>query len=221
MLDPEASSALRDQLAAELKGIGSAEEAAAWAYRVLGAKGTLVAADAKHIEETFQQKLAEFDRPGEVGKRRKVRSRKSAQPSDSASIDKSELSHPEPRRIRDREHVRFVIKQPCLICGRMPSDPHHLRFTQPRALGRKVSDEFTVPLCRGHHREVHRCGDEAAWWEKAGIDPSAAARALWLKTHPLPTRPGMGGMEGGRAEAAAGLLLESPKPPRPLPYRFK
>jgi hypothetical protein len=41
-------------------------------------------------------------------------------------------------------------------------------------------------LCRGHHREVHRCGDEAAWWNKTGIDPTAAARALWLKTHPLP-----------------------------------
>ena len=105
------------------------------------------------------------------------------------SIDKSELTHPEPRRVRDREHVRFVAKQACLICGRRPSDPHHLRFAQHRALGRKVSDEFTVPLCRGHHREVHRCGDEAAWWQKAGIDPTACARALWLQTHPLPTRP--------------------------------
>ena len=53
-------------------------------------------------------------------------------------------------------------------------------------MGRKVSDEFTVPLCRGHHREVHRSGDEAAWWAKQGIDPGAAARALWLQSHPLP-----------------------------------
>ena len=89
----------------------------------------------------------------------------------------------------------------------MPSDPHHLRFTQLRALGRKVSDEFTVPLCRGHHREVHRCGDEATWWEKAGINPSAAARVLWLKTHPLPTRPGVESMEGAPAEAAAGSAV--------------
>ena len=74
-----------------------------------------------------------------------------------------------------------MAKQPCLICGRKPSDAHHLRFAQHRALGRKVSDEFTVPLCRGHHREVHRCGDEAAWWSKAGIDPTVAARALWLR----------------------------------------
>ena len=102
------------------------------------------------------------------------------------AIDKTVLTFPEPRRIRDREHVRFVAKQPCLICGRRPSDAHHLRFAQSRALGRKVSDEFTVPLCRGHHREVHRCGDEAQWWRKAAVDPTAAARSLWLEAHPLP-----------------------------------
>ena len=72
-----------------------------------------------------------------------------------------------------------------LICGRQPSDAHHLRFAQLQALGRKVSDEFTVPLCREHHREVHRCGDETAWWNKTGIDPSLNARTLWLTTHPL------------------------------------
>jgi len=98
-------------------------------------------------------------------------------------INKSVLVFPEPRRIRDRDHVRHVIKQPCLVCGRRPSDPHHLRFAQSRALGRKVSDEFTVPLCRAHHREVHRCGDEGSWWRKTGIDPLAAARTLWLETH--------------------------------------
>jgi hypothetical protein len=176
-------------------------------YRVLGAKSTLVAADAEHIGAAFRQKLTEFDGPGGAGKRRKVRSGKSAQPGPAASIDKSELSHPEPRRIRDREHVRFVIKQACLICGRMPSDPHHLHFTQPRALGRKVSDEFTVPLCRGHHREVHRCGDEAAWWQKAGIDPRAVANALWVKTHPVPTRPGLGSLADGPAQAIATLTI--------------
>jgi len=100
------------------------------------------------------------------------------------------LSFPEPRRIRDKAHKKFVAQQPCLICGRRPSDAHHLRFTQPSALSRKVSDEFTVPLCRTHHREVHARGDEAAWWQAPGIDPTAAARALWLKTHPLPTAPG-------------------------------
>jgi len=103
-----------------------------------------------------------------------------------ARIDKTVLVFPEPRRVRDRDHIRHVIKQPCLVCGRRPSDPHHLSFAQSRALGRKVSDEFTVPLCRGHHRELHRHGDEAGWWKKFGLDPNAAARALWLTSHPQP-----------------------------------
>jgi hypothetical protein len=92
---------------------------------------------------------------------------------------------PEPRRVRDREHVKFVAQQACIVCGRRPSDAHHLRFAQSRALARKVSDEFTVPVCRGHHREIHRRGDEAAWWERNKIDPTVIARALWLETHPL------------------------------------
>ena len=106
----------------------------------------------------------------------------------SKGVDKA-LALSEPRRVRDRDHVRYVATKACLVCGRRPSDPHHLRFAQSRALGRKVSDEFVVPLCRGHHREVHRRGNEAAWWRKAGIDPTVAARALWLETHPLSTAP--------------------------------
>jgi hypothetical protein len=78
-------------------------------------------------------------------------------------------------RLRDKDHLRFVSKQPCLVCGREPSDAHHLRFAQPRALGRKVSDEFTVPICRLHHRELHRHGDEGAWWAGAKIDPAPIA----------------------------------------------
>lgn len=103
-------------------------------------------------------------------------------PPRSKVVDKSELTFPEPRRIRDRDHVKFVAKRPCLICGRQPSDAHHLRFAQSRALGRKVSDEFAVPLCRGHHREVHRCGDKAAWWKTFGVNPMVVTRAPWLET---------------------------------------
>ena len=108
----------------------------------------------------------------------------------SQAIDKTVLVLHAPRRIRDRDHVKSVAKQPCLVCGSRPADAHHLRFAQSPALGRKVSDEFSVPLCRGHHREVHRTGDEAAWWVKTGIDASAAARVLWLKSHPLPSKTG-------------------------------
>jgi hypothetical protein len=100
-------------------------------------------------------------------------------------IDKSILTIAEPRRLRDKAHLRFVASQPCLVCGRQPSDPHHLRFTQPRAIGLKVSDEFTVPLCRGHHRELHRAGDEVTWWKRLHIDALEIAKGLWEKTHAI------------------------------------
>jgi ERF superfamily len=97
-------------------------------------------------------------------------------------IDKGALALNEPRRYRDRAHLRFVSAQPCLICGRRPSDAHHLRFAQPRALGRRVSDEYAVPLCRSHHRALHRHGDEVPWWERNKVDPIAVARELWQRT---------------------------------------
>ncbi|MGC2825667.1 MAG: Rad52/Rad22 family DNA repair protein, partial [Pseudolabrys sp.] len=100
-----------------------------------------------------------------------------------AQIDKSVLTIGEPKRIRNKAHLRFVASQPCLICGRQPSDPHHLRFAQPRALGLKVSDEFTVPLCRGHHRQLHQAGNEAAWWEDRKLNAMETARGLWEQTH--------------------------------------
>jgi hypothetical protein len=97
-------------------------------------------------------------------------------------IDKSVLAISELRRHRDKTHLKFVASQPCLVCGRSPADAHHLRFTQQRAMGRKVSDEFTVPLCRAHHQDNHRFGDEVAWWERRAVDPVATARTLWVST---------------------------------------
>jgi hypothetical protein len=94
-------------------------------------------------------------------------------------IDKSSLRFGEVRRHRDKIHLRFVALQPCLLCGRTPSDPHHLRFAQSRALGRKTSDEFVVPLCRAHHSQNHQVGDEVSWWKRSGIDPLPVASRLW------------------------------------------
>jgi hypothetical protein len=123
----------------------------------------------------------------------------------SSGIDKSALTLSEPRRIRDKAHVRFVAKQPCLICGRQPADAHHLRFAQLQALGRKVSDEFTVPLCRGHHREVHRCGNEIGWWKSASVDPIVVARALWLQMHPIRAAPDSMGQDNPEPLASRSL----------------
>jgi hypothetical protein len=155
----------------------------------LAEKNRLTTTNAQAVEHAFAARLAAFADQESEPPLNSPRSNTAARPKRqrSTAIDKSVLAWPEPRRLRDREHVKHVAKQVCLICGRRPCDAHHLRFAQSGALGRKVSDEFMVPLCRGHHREVHRCGDEAGWWHNAGLEPLVAARALWLETHPLPT----------------------------------
>ncbi|MEI8180923.1 DUF968 domain-containing protein [Aestuariivirga sp.] len=94
-------------------------------------------------------------------------------------VDKSALALSEPRRIRNSGHLAFVASKPCLICGRNRAHAHHLKFAQPTALGRKVSDEFTVPLCSTHHRELHQHGDERVWWAAHRIDALKVAEELW------------------------------------------
>jgi hypothetical protein len=84
-----------------------------------------------------------------------------------------------PVRKRSEAHLAFVASQPCLICKTSPCDAHHLKIAQPRSLGRKVSDEFTVPLCRKHHRELHKHGNEATWWANLQVTPIPIAKELW------------------------------------------
>jgi hypothetical protein len=94
-------------------------------------------------------------------------------------IDNKVLAIGRPKRRRDKAHLIFVASQACLLCGRQPSDAHHLRFAQPRSMGMKVGDEFTVPLCRIHHRQVHQTGKEAEWWNDLDIDAVEIAKGLW------------------------------------------
>jgi hypothetical protein len=209
-LDPEQSAALREKLLTELGNITSADLATAWARDALTAKNSLSVADAKLVEDAFERRLS--DLPSSDGAAlsnddssvpqiegpQVITTTESADAGQVTGIDKSILAVAAPRRYRNREHLRYVAQQACLVCGRKPSDPHHLGFTQPRALGRKVSDEFAVPLCRGHHRAVHRSRDERAWWKQSGIDPIKIARRLWKETR---------GMGKGRSE-----LPVSPRP---------
>jgi len=178
------SASLRAELLREIESLSAADDAALWARRRLPARNQLSATDAQQAEEAFAAKLAVIQVQSAKSDDVLFEQSLAGQTSAATQTNKSVLVFPEPRRVRDRDHIRHVIKQPCLVCGRRPSDPHHLRFAQSRALGCKVSDEFSVPLCRGHHRELHRHGDEAAWWRKLGLDPTGAARALWLETHP-------------------------------------
>jgi ERF superfamily len=193
LLSSDESAALQDRLLGEIAGLQSVESATNWAQGALAAKNRLTASDAKLLEEAFEKKVSEL-LPSESAEAVNVDSPESLsaggheigkideRSADQGGIDKSVLTVAAPRRYRNRDHLRFVMRQPCLLCGRKPSDAHHIRFVQPRALGRKASDEFAVPLCRSHHRAVHRAGDEKAWWKQAGIDPIKVARQLWKHT---------------------------------------
>lgn len=196
-----------DQILEELKQIVSADKLADWAHRILPLKNRLHEEDARRLERAFEARLSDLadaasetkivdhsnretssaleeapnapkSRSGNHASANATARRRSA----ARGIDKSVLAFPEPRRIRDKEHLRFIGTQPCLICGRAPSDAHHLRFAQLRALGRKVSDEFTVPLCRVHHRHVHQTGNEQGFWARHDINAMQIAQDLWQKS---------------------------------------
>jgi hypothetical protein len=199
LLPPDQSVAVRDRLLGEVAGLPSADAAASWARDGIAAKNRLAASDARLVEVAFLLKLSAISEaeaaanahaPGVAGTH--LTNGQQAAPDDPENatlenglprgIDKSALAVAEPRRHRSKEHLRFVAKQACLVCGRKYCDPHHLGFMQPRALGRKVSDEYVVPLCRIHHRAVHRVTDEQVWWTQQGIDPVPIARNLWAST---------------------------------------
>jgi hypothetical protein len=179
-------------MVAENESIPSTEAASAWAKTMLRAKNTLTSNDARSVEGAFETRLvgladvatSEPIAQAPVKIDAVVLDANSKSPSSAINGSPSERTLPITKTVRHRnqEHLRFVRVQPCLVCAKQPSDPHHLSFAQPRALGRKVSDEYTVPLCRAHHRELHRATKEIPWWHSHGIAPLAVAEALWQKS---------------------------------------
>jgi hypothetical protein len=203
-LDAEQSATLREQLLATVALLQSEEEAADWVHKNMPAKNRLTTADADLVESAFRDRLSwvetlETETPvSETNDQVAAEGPNSASVAALAPFLTSEVEPPAAPvilpesvpachgrlaakmiRLRDKEHCKFVTTQPCVVCGRTPSEAHHIRFAQPRALGRKVSDEYTVPVCRLHHRELHRYGDEASWWAGVTIDPLPIALDLW------------------------------------------
>jgi hypothetical protein len=203
-LDAKNSTAVRVWLLAELTDLSELAQLDRWAHDCLPIKNTLAAEDARLVEDAFQIKLAalgaannESEANSQIKSASKPQKRETASdglpdtdeglppsPTLTSRIDKSALALPLPRRLRDKNHLRFVAGRPCLVCGRQPCDAHHLRFAQSRGLGLKVSDEFTVPLCRAHHRQLHQSGKELDWWARMGIEPINIALELWNATRP-------------------------------------
>ncbi len=171
-LPPEAADDLRQRLIAELATLNEVDALATWAHRVLPLKNQLSTTEAERVEGAFQAKLSQLsdltstEPPPSHETDGHASQPPCAEPEGVIAISK-------PVRERDRDHLRFVASQPCLVCGRTPSDPHHIKFAEQRAMARKVSDKFTVPICRLHHRELHRRGNERAWWTKKRDRPAS------------------------------------------------
>jgi hypothetical protein len=195
VLATDQSKALRDRLIAELSDLQSADEAAGWVHENLPAKNTLAHADAETVEASFRERLAAIEggQPGagiaELVDNSSVEHLQDQSqplspetPAPAATVVRRRSLAAKTIRLRDKEHCKFVATQPCVVCGRAPAEAHHIRFAQPRALGRKVSDEYTVPVCRLHHRELHDYGDETSWWAGVGMDPLPIALELWRRS---------------------------------------
>jgi len=177
------SAALREQLIGEIPSLQTNNDLALWAHRRLPAKNTLMANDASAVEVTYQGAL---DRLAASGSPLADPARVSVEPKlvEDSELPEVQMVKPISKafRKRDKAHLAFVASQPCLICKRCPCDAHHLKFAQPRTLGRKVSDEYTVPLCRDHHQQLHRHGNEIGWWADLQIVPLPVATELWRAT---------------------------------------
>lgn len=200
LLPPDRSRALCERLLAELASLVTVEDLTLWALRRLPAKNTLQEADAEAVNTAYQVKLdgvppqagsdllsQAIEPPDDTRSPRGAVPESELPPSDGDRIGtkapaKAVIPLPKTLRRRNKHHLTFVASQPCLVCKRAPCDAHHLKFAQPRALGRKVSDEFTVPLCREHHNDLHRHGNERAWWGNLSLSPMDVAAKLWAAT---------------------------------------
>jgi ERF superfamily protein/uncharacterized protein DUF968 len=188
VLDPSSSAALKDRMLIEIAACTSESALLAWAESSLPKKNTLIEVDAQIVEATYQNQLREIEdsigAQAESARADHTVADKEEEHGVAELLDSSDpavgsLSLPKEVRKRSKAHLLFVRSQPCLVCKRSPCDAHHLKFAQQRALGRKVSDEFTIPLCRTHHQQLHRHGNEKAWWANLQIAPLEAAKELW------------------------------------------
>jgi ERF superfamily protein len=200
-LDADGAAALRERMLVEVGKLESADGAADWVHKNLPAKNTLSDEDAKFVEARFRERLTIIESSSEANQESAGPVADALVPHDMQPDPSAEnptlvptVPHEQPPRpattkpirLRDKEHCKFVATHPCIICGRGPCETHHLRFAQPRAMSRKVSDEYTVPVCRLHHRELHRSGDEASWWAGINVDPLETAQHLWRQSHSDP-----------------------------------
>ena len=58
-----------------------------------------------------------------------------------------------------KKYLEYIKEKPCLVCGKMPVDPHHMEAVGMGGANRDGFKDYScVPLCRIHHSEYHQNG---------------------------------------------------------------
>ena len=121
-LSAEASGELRHRLILELEQIKNSEALAGWAERALPLKNQLSSADARAVEDAFTAGLSQLGTSGTSAPTHQEANSPHDQPLRVDAGEQTVTIISKPVRERDREHLKFVASQPCLVCGRTPSD---------------------------------------------------------------------------------------------------
>jgi hypothetical protein len=87
-------------------------------------------------------------------------------------------------REKNKKHLEFVSRLPCIITGRGPVQVCHIRFPsiahdkRQTGKGEKPDDRWVLPMTPEMHALQHS-GNEQKFWEGHGIDPLATAQLLY------------------------------------------
>ena len=77
--------------------------------------------------------------------------------------------HPKPKAYRSKKYLEYIRQQPCVICGHVDVQAHHVRKMGAGGTGIKNDDFFALPICKLHHREAHTYGHDT-FFGRHGID---------------------------------------------------
>ena len=143
-------------------------------------KNQLSAPAAQALEDAFAARLVQFGEAGahpEKGEPNGQDRLPSGRPYRSETV----TIIGKPVRERDRNHLRFVASQPCLVCGRSPCDAHHIKYWSK---GGDTSVDNAVLLCRHHHTLIH----QSEWEVKLESGISTFYPPSWLDAARTPRR---------------------------------
>lgn len=80
-----------------------------------------------------------------------------------------------PKPLRDPRYLRAVAEMPCILTGRTPSEPAHIRYGI-FVSGQKPGDDRVLPLAPELHRLQHSIGEVLFWQTR--ITPEIIMEAL-------------------------------------------